>query len=71
MVEKRYLSNVELRMISEETNMLEGNINRMCVSDDSDELIKMFHYANLRLLKIYNICVNKYILDKGVDDGKN
>lgn len=36
-----------------EADMLQGNINRMMVTDDKDELLNMFSFALKRLEKIY------------------
>jgi len=36
-----------------EADMLEGNINRMMVTDDKDELAMMYSFALGRLRKIY------------------
>lgn len=36
-----------------EVDMLKGNINRMCVTDDPDELREMVYYARQRLDAIY------------------
>ena len=40
-----------------EVDMLRGNINRICVSDDVEEISQMYHYALTRLeeLKKYNL----------------
>lgn len=39
--------------LSNEIRMLEGNINRMCVTKDNDELERMFKFAKSRLDDIY------------------
>lgn len=36
-----------------EADMLQGNINRMMVTDDKNELINMYSFALRRLEKIY------------------
>ena len=36
-----------------ECNMLQGNINRMMVTNDHEELLTMFAYAHKRLGEIY------------------
>ena len=36
-----------------EADMLQGNINRIMVTDDKDELLKMYAFALERLGKIY------------------
>lgn len=42
-----------------EADMLQGNINRMMVTDDKNELINMYSFALRRLEKIYreSLCV--------------
>lgn len=37
-----------------EVDMIRGNINRMCLTQDNSELVKMFDYAKLRLQAIYD-----------------
>lgn len=66
MLTKRYLTNEELNKIRNEEDLLKGNINRMCVCDDSTELIKMYSFALLRINKIYDICSCRFI-----EGGKN
>ncbi len=39
--------------LSNEIRMLEGNINRMCVTKDDNELERMFKFAKSRLDDIY------------------
>ena len=65
MEKKRILTNKELDKIRIQEDLLKGNINRMCVSDDSDELIEMYRFARLRIEKIFNICLDKYIDEEG------
>lgn len=36
-----------------ECDMLQGNINRMMVTDDAEELLRMFAFAHKRLGKIF------------------
>lgn len=43
-----------------ERDMLDGNINRMFVSDDIDEIIRMYLYAKFRLSLIYHDCIKLY-----------
>lgn len=59
-MKERYLTDDELRIISNHKDMLKGNINRMCVSDDIEELIKMYQVAILRIDKICDICMSRY-----------
>lgn len=35
--------------IDNEMDMIKGNLNRMCVTDDTDELLTMYAYASIRL----------------------
>lgn len=58
---KRYLTDAELNKIRFEEDMMKGNLNRMCVTEDSDELLNMYRFANLRLKTIYDICVGKFL----------
>ena len=48
--------------LKNEVNMLNGNINRMCVSTEPNEIDKMFNHAVLRLADIYTYnkmrCIN-------------
>lgn len=60
----RYLTDAELDRIRNEKDMLRGNLNRMCVADDIDELIKMYHYAESRIQTIFDICIDRFIDDK-------
>lgn len=39
--------------LSNEINMLKGNINRMCVTSETDELERMYDFAKRRLDEIY------------------
>lgn len=36
-------------------DMLKGNINRMCVTSDVEELRDMFNYAKRKILHIYDM----------------
>ena len=40
----------------DEIDMLNGNINRMCVTDDADELWQMKSYAFIRFTNIAKMC---------------
>lgn len=44
-----------------ETDMLEGNINRMCITNDIAELAKMKEFALMRINKIYDINVERIL----------
>lgn len=61
MEEKRYLTDEELKVIRNHKDMLEGNINRMCVTDDVVEFYRMFDVALSRINSIKTICFNKFI----------
>ena len=37
----------------QETHMLKGNVNRMFLTDEVAELVKMYEFAQKRLEKIY------------------
>lgn len=41
------------KLLNNEVDMLKGNINRMCVTSDLDELDKMYEFALKRLKSIY------------------
>ena len=45
----------DLNKIDEQMDLLNGNINRMCVTDDMMELQRMFDYARIRLNNIHSI----------------
>ena len=45
--------NVTHKELMNEADMLQGNINRMMVTNDKDELLKMYAFALERLEKIY------------------
>lgn len=45
---------MSLKEIFNECDMLEGNINRMCVTDDLEELLAMYAHAKCRLDLIFN-----------------
>ena len=51
----RRLTKDELQRIQIEEDMLKGNINRMCVTDDIDELNSMVKYAMKRIQKIFDV----------------
>ncbi len=46
------LSKQQKQELDVQLDMLNGNINRMCVTDDVDELNSMYGYAKKRLLII-------------------
>ena len=46
---------MNMQKVYNEVDMLKGNINRMCVTDDKEELFKMYDFACLRLNRIYEL----------------
>jgi len=44
-----------------EIDMLKGNINRMCVTKDKDELDSMLEYAQTRIFRIYEYNLQKLL----------
>lgn len=56
----RYLTEQERRCIENEIDMLKGNINRMCVTDDIKELYKQSDFARHRILKIENLAKSRF-----------
>lgn len=56
----RYLTEQERRLIESERDMLKGNINRMCVTDDIKELYKQADFARHRITKIENIAKSRF-----------
>lgn len=54
-----YLTGQERRCIEYEFYMLKGNIYRMCVTDDIEELYKQADFARHRILKIENIAKSR------------
>ncbi len=56
----RTLSNDELYKIRNEREMLDGCLNRMCVTDDKDEFIMMYQSAVNRIIRISEICTERF-----------
>lgn len=56
----RYLTEQERRCIENEFDMLKGNINRMCVTDDIKEFYKQVDFAVRRIFKIENIGISRF-----------
>lgn len=65
----RYLTEQERRCVENEFDMLKGNINRMCVTDDIKELYKQADFAVRRIFKIENIAVSRFA-DQNKEDVK-
>ena len=47
------LSEAQRKALKIETDMLQGNINRMCVCDTREELDSMWKYAKSKIDRIY------------------
>lgn len=45
----------DLRIVYDEKDMLQGNINRMCVTDNMIELLRMKKFAIYRIERIYEV----------------
>ena len=56
----RYLTPQERQRIEKECDMLKGNINRMCVTDDIKEFYKQADFAEHRISKIENIAKSRF-----------
>lgn len=56
----RYLTEQERRCIENELDMLKGNINRMCVTDDIKDMHKQVDFAVRRIFKIENIAASRF-----------
>lgn len=44
---------MDRKILKQELDMLQGNINRMCVTSDEEELISMQQWAKRRIDNIY------------------
>lgn len=52
-----------------EVDMLRGNINRICVSNDVEEISKMYHFALMRLEEIMKYSVRRVVeRKKNIED---
>lgn len=54
------------KLLNNEVDMLEGNINRMCITSDLKELETMYGYALKRLKSVYEY--KKYLLELKEDE---
>lgn len=45
--------------VRDEYNMFKGNINRMFLTDDAAELVKMYEFAQKRLERIFDYHVKR------------
>lgn len=50
--------------IDNEMDMIKGNLNRMCVTDDTDELLTMYAYASIRLNDLLRVNRNRILREK-------
>ena len=57
----RHLTEQERKKIEFIRDMLNGNINRMCVTDDIKEFYKQADFAVRRIFKIENIAVSRFV----------
>lgn len=55
-----YLTGQERRCIEYQFDMLKGNVYRMCVTDDIEELYKQADFARHRILKIENLAKSRF-----------
>ena len=60
---------MDKQKLDNEIDMLEGNINRMCVTKTFKELHEMYDYAMDRMMKIYQM--NWYRIRELKEGGKN
>lgn len=56
----------DLQKIQIEEDMLKGNINRMCITDDLNELESMAEYAKKRIDKILQINYGRLTEEDGL-----
>lgn len=56
----RYLTEQERKCIENEFDMVKGNINRMCVTDNIKEVYKQADFAVRRIFKIENIVMSRF-----------
>ena len=63
---------LELRnKISNEYDLLRGNMNRMCVTDDFDELERMVYFAMRRIHQLEDLNRERLLIAKYGPDYKN
>lgn len=55
---------MDKRDLDNELDMLRGNINRMCVCEEKEELYIQFYWATRRCAKILDICEKRFEQDK-------
>lgn len=49
-----------------QVDMLKGNINRICVSDDIEEIESMYKFALMRLEKIHDDVLEKLMIKNDI-----
>lgn len=59
----------DLLEIQREKEMLEGNINRMCIADSPIEVYKMYKFATMRLLTILKVAERR--IERRIEDEHN
>lgn len=57
----------DLKKIDEQRDLLKGNINRMCVTKDMEELQEMYDYAKYRIDNIFHVNYDRLTED---NDGR-
>ena len=57
--------------INNEYDLLRGNMNRMCVTDDFDELERMVYFAMRRVHQLEDLNRERLLIDKYGSDYKN
>lgn len=55
----RKQTNEDLSIIREQKDMLNGNINRMCVTDSLQELVEQKNFAEFRIGRIFAVNYNR------------
>ena len=66
----RTLSNDELQKVRNQREMLDGCLNRMCVTKDKDESKIMYESAINRISNIWEICTERFIEEAESEVGK-
>lgn len=56
--------------LMQETDLLQGNINRMCVTEDEEELKNMKDWAHKRIDKIFDYTYQKIVAKHAIKDKK-
>lgn len=56
----KYFTDEQYKRISMETNLLRGNINRMCVADNETECAMMHYYAIERVNIIFKTAMERF-----------